>query len=167
MAKHLFLVRHAEAASAEARQDDKTRDLTQAGIKESLHLGAWLGENNFSFDLIVSSSAVRTEQTASLIAEGMKLEHPKILLEDVLYDASVGQLLNYINNIEDAYEQVLLIGHNPAMSYLAEYLTKADIGSMLPCSTAIVKFDLPSWKQVSENTGVLEKHVTAESVARF
>ena len=65
MAKHLFLVRHAEAASAEARQDDKTRDLTQAGIKESLHLGAWLGENNFSFDLIVSSSAVRTEQTGA------------------------------------------------------------------------------------------------------
>lgn len=167
MAKHLFLVRHAEAASREARQDDKTRELTSAGVKESLHLGAWLAENNFSFDFIVSSSALRAEQTASLISEGMKVEHPRILLEDILYDASVRQLLDHINNLEDAYNNVLLVAHNPAMSYLAEYLTKADIGDMLPCSATIIKFDFSSWKQVSENTGVLEKYVTAESVAKF
>lgn len=167
MAKHLFLVRHAEAASPASRQDDKTRELTPAGVKESLHLGAWLAENNFSFDLIVSSSALRAEQTASIIAEGMKIENPKILLNDVLYDASVRQLLHHINNIEDAYSNVLLVAHNPAISYLAEYLTKADIGDMPPCSAAVIKFDIPSWKLVSENTGALEKYVTAESVAKF
>jgi phosphohistidine phosphatase len=167
MAKHLLLVRHAEAASREGRQDDKTRELTPAGVKESLHLGAWLAENNFSFDLIVSSSALRAEQTASIVAEGMKLEQPKILLDDILYEASARQLLDHINNIEDAYGDVLLVAHNPAISYLAEYLTKADIGDMLPCSAAIIKFDLPSWKLVSENTGALEKYVTAETAARF
>jgi phosphohistidine phosphatase len=163
MAKHLFLVRHAEAASREARQDDKTRDLTPAGLKESLHLGAWLAEKNFSFDLIVSSSARRTEQTASLIAEGMKLGNQKILLEDILYDASVRQLLDHINNIEDGYNDVLLVGHSPSISYLAEYLTKADIGNMPTCGAAIIKFDLSSWKQVGENTGALERYVTPEN----
>ncbi len=167
MAKHLYLVRHAEAVPKEARQEDKTRELAQAGVKESLHLGAWLREKKTSFDLLVTSSAVRAEQTAALIAEGMKLENPRLKIEDVLYEASVRQLLDYINNIEDSYNQVLCVAHNPSASYLAEYLTKADVRDMAAGSLAIIDFDLNSWKLVSENSGVLRRYVTAESVARF
>lgn len=159
MAKHLYLLRHAEAAAKESRQDDKNRELTQAGIKDSLHMGAWFREQKVEFDLIVSSSAFRAEQTASLTAEGMKLEHPRILLEDVLYDASVRQFLDYINNIEDAYSNVLVVGHNPAISYLAEYLTKGDIGDMPSGALAITLFDFPSWKSVTENSGQLVTYI--------
>jgi phosphohistidine phosphatase len=167
MFKQLYLLRHAEAAAKEARQDDKSRELTQTGIKDCMHLGAWLVAQGIHFDLFVSSSALRAEQTAELIAEAMKVENPKIQTEDVLYEASVRQLLDYVNNLEDGYNNVLLSGHNPAISYLAEYLTKADIGDMAPGSVAIIQFDLRSWKEVSENTGDLVKYVTAESVARF
>jgi phosphohistidine phosphatase len=167
MAKHLYLFRHAEAAAKEARQDDKSRQLAQAGVKDSLHMGAWFREQHFHFDLIVSSSAARAEQTATLCAEGMKLEHPRILVEDVLYEASVRQFLDYVNNIEDAYHHVLIVGHNPVISYLAEYLTKADIGDMVSGSVAIIKFELKSWKEVSEASGHLVNNVTPERVARF
>ena len=164
MPKTLFLMRHAVAASAESRQDDKNRDLTQAGVKDSLHMGAWFVRQKARWDLMVSSSALRAEQTANLVAEGMKIEHPRVLVEDVLYDASVRQLLEYVNNIEDAYHSVLIVGHNPALSYLAEYLTKAHIGDMAPGSVAIIRFEFSSWKQVSENTGVLEKHMSPEGL---
>ncbi len=150
-------MRHAKAAARESRQDDKSRELTQAGIKDSLVAGALLRERNAPCDLIVSSSAARTEQTAQLMAEAMKLEHIRIVPEDVLYEASVRQFLEYVNNIEDAYHHVLIVGHNPTISYLAEYLTKADIGEMATADVAIIKFDLRSWKLVSENTGVLEE----------
>ena len=155
MPKTLYLMRHAEAAAKEARQEDKSRELTQSGVKDALHTGAWLREQNTHWDLLVSSSAIRAEQTAHMVAEGMKLDHPRILLEDVLFDASVRQLLDYVNNIEDAYQSVLIVGHNPAISYLAEYLTKADIGDMAPGAVAIIRFELSSWKLVSENTGVM------------
>ena len=155
MPKTLYLMRHAEAAAKEARQEDKSRELTQSGVKDALHTGAWLREQNTNWDLIVSSSAIRAEQTALMVAEGMKLDHPRIVLEDVLFDASVRQLLDYVNNIEDAYQSVLIVGHNPAISYLAEYLTKADIGDMAPGAVVIIRFELSSWKLVSENTGVM------------
>ena len=155
MAKTLHLLRHAEAAAKEARQDDKARELTQAGIKDSMHLGAWLLTQNITFDLIVSSSALRAEQTAGLIVESMKLENAHIRVEDVLNEASVRQLLQYINNLDDGCTNVLLTGHNPAISYLAEYLTKADIHDMSPGALAIIHFDLASWKEVGENTGKL------------
>lgn len=155
MSRTLYLMRHAEAAAKEARQEDKSRELTQSGVKDALHTGAWLREQNTNWDLIVSSSAIRAEQTALMVAEGMKLDHPRILLEDVLFDASVRQLLDYVNNIEDAYQSVLIVGHNPSISYLAEYLTKADIGDMAPGAVVIIRFELSSWKLVSENTGVM------------
>lgn len=148
-------MRHAEAAAKEARQEDKSRELTQSGVKDAVNTGAWLREQNTSWDLIVSSSAIRAEQTALMVAEGMKLDHPRILLEDVLFDASVRQLLDYVNNIEDAYQSVLIVGHNPSISYLAEYLTKADIGDMAPGAVVSIRFELSSWKLVSENTGVM------------
>ena len=160
MPKHLYLLRHAEAAAKEARQDDKTRELTQTGIKDCMHLGARFLEEGIHFDLLVSSSALRAEQTAGLIAESMKVENPRIHPEDVLYEASVRQLLDYVNNLEDGYNNVLLTGHNPGISYLAEYLTKADIGDMIPGSVAIIRFEFSSWKQVSENTGELVKYVS-------
>lgn len=162
MTKILYLMRHAEASAKEARQEDKLRELTPTGVKESLHVGAWLRDQNTHWDLLVSSSALRAEQTAHLVAEGMKLEQPRILLEDSLYEGSVRQFLDYVNNIEDGYKEVLIVGHNPTISYLAEYLTKADIGDMPAAAVTVIKFDFTTWKQVSENTGVLERYVTAE-----
>ena len=167
MPKTLYLQRHAKAAGKEARQEDKSRELMQSGLKDALHMGAWFAEQNIHFDLIVSSSAMRAEQTAMLVTEGMKIEHPKILLEDILYEASVRQFLDYINNIEDAYHHVLIVGHNPVISYLAEYLTKADVGDMATGSTVIITFDFSSWKNVSENTGVFVRYVEPDEVARF
>ena len=167
MPKHLYLFRHAEATAKGSRQEDKSRELAQSGIKDSLHMGAWFREQNFQFDLIISSSAVRAEQTASLAIEGMKRENAKILLEDVLYEASVRQFLDYINNIEDVYHHVLIVGHNPVISYLGEYLTKADVGQMTAGGVSIIKFESDSWKNVGEATGQLVRYVSPEEVAPF
>ncbi|MEO5599727.1 MAG: phosphohistidine phosphatase SixA [Cyclobacteriaceae bacterium] len=167
MAKHLYLFRHAEAAGKESRQEDRNRELSQAGVKDSLHMGAWFQDQNIKFDAIISSSAMRAEQTAMLAVEAMKLEKSKIILEDVLYEASLKVFLDYLNNIEDAYQHVLCVGHNPVISYLAEYLTKAEMGEMVAGSVAIIKFEFPTWKKVSENTGELVQYVTPEMVARY
>jgi phosphohistidine phosphatase len=158
MTKTLFLLRHAEAAAKESWQDDKARDLTSTGIKQSLHMGAWFREQNFSFDLIISSPAVRAEQTATLAAEGMKIDNPKIIFDDTLYEASVRHLLQCINNIEDANKSVLVVAHNPGISYLAEYLTKADIGDMAAGSVAIIQLDVASWNEVTERSGALVRY---------
>lgn len=160
-------MRHAEAAPKLSRQDDRSRELTQLGVKHALHMGAWFLENNINLELIACSSALRAEQTAHLIAEGMKLDNQRILVEDVLYEASVRQLLDYVNNLEDGYQNVMIVAHNPAISYLAEYLTKADIGDMTPGAATIIRFDLGSWKLVSENTGILDRYVAPEEVAKY
>ena len=155
-------MRHAKAAPREMRQDDKSRELTSEGVKQSRHMGAWFQEKNIRFDLVVSSSAARAEETARLVLEGMNTESPRMIEEDVLYEASVRHFLEYVNNIEDGYERVLIVGHNPTISYLAEYLTKAHIGDMSTGSVVVISFDLSSWKLVTENRGVMERYLKPE-----
>lgn len=153
MAKHLYLVRHAEAVVKESRQDDHSRELTPKGVRDALHLGARLKEQNHTLDLLVSSSALRAEQTTTLIAETLNLD--RILLEDLLYEAPVRLLLEYVNNLEDSCHNVMLTGHNPGITYFAEYLTKADIGDMVPGRMVIVQFSVASWKEVGGGMGMV------------
>lgn len=158
-------MRHAKASHKETQQDDKSRELTSQGVRQSRHIGAWFDAQKIRFDLMIGSSATRAEETARLVAEGMSVESPRLLIEDALYEASVRNFLDYVNNIEDGYESVLIVGHNPTISYLAEYLTKGDIGDMSTGSVSIISFNLASWKLVSENTGVLERYVRPDEVA--
>lgn len=157
-------MRHAKASHQESKEDDKSRELRPEGVRQSRHIGAWFDAQKIRFDLMISSSATRAEETARLVAEGMDIEPPRLLIEDALYEVSVRNFLDYINNIEDGYERVLIVGHNPTISYLAEYLTKADIGDMSTGSVSIISFNLASWKLVSENTGVLERYVRPDEV---
>ena len=48
---------------------------------------------------------------------------------------------------------VLLIGHNPAISFLADYLTAEDIHNMALCATVALEFDLDDWTSVAAQNG--------------
>lgn len=155
MTKTLYLMRHAEAGPKEGRKDDRSRELTPAGIRAARQAGDWLHQQKITLDLLVSSDALRAEQTIRLVAEGLALDSPRILLDDTLYEASLRQLLDYINQLDDSYNHVLIVGHNPAITYFAEYLTKAEIRDMSPGSIIVIRFELASWKEVSQNTGAI------------
>lgn len=155
-------MRHAQAVSRGGGGDDRSRELSQKGVRDALLIGNWLRERQVPLDLIAHSSASRTTQTAELVAEALKGDSTVLLSEDVLYDASVRQLLQYVREIEDAYTNALLVAHNPAVSYLAEYLTKADTGGFPTGAVAIIRFDTGSWKNVDENTGSLVEFVHPE-----
>ncbi len=158
--KNLYIMRHAQAVSREGRGEDRLRELSQRGVRDALFIGNWLRERAIPLDLIVHSSASRTTQTAELVAEALKKgDSMPLLAEDVLYEASVRLLLQYIREIEDGYRDVLVVAHNPAVSYLAEYLTKADTGGFPAGALAIIRFDHNSWKNVDEGTGTLEEFV--------
>lgn len=155
MAKQLFLTRHAEAVEKSSHQSDKDRELTPAGVQQSFQIGAYLLRENFTPDIIYASIAERARLTASLAAETMKFDASKILLEEELYTASVRTFFGFLCKLDDAYQKVMCIGHNPVISYLAEYLTKAEIGDMTTAGIVIISFDVSSWNELSQGNGEL------------
>ncbi len=152
--KTLILIRHAEADNS---MPDKERRLTQAGISQAFKAGGFLSENQgLNLQKIFHSSAERTTMTAETILDVMKLDESILVPEDELYNASLGNFLKFVNDIDNSYNKVAVVGHNPAISYLAEYFVSGENLSFSPSQMACIHFDLESWSELSQHSGKLE-----------
>lgn len=153
--KTLFLIRHAKSDWSDDSVKDHDRTLNSRGFRVAPKMAMFLKESEISFDKIFSSSAIRAKTTAEFIAERINDEN---ILEEMpeLYMATSRQLLNIVNQLDDSFEKVALVGHNPDFTYFAEYLTNEAIGHLPTCGIVQIEFDLDSWTQVSQNLGKLK-----------
>ena len=155
MVRTLYLIRHAEAEEALHGIKDFDRQLTPLGMRNASRMGKLLSDYNISPDLMVSSTALRASGTAELISDQLKLPVGKLEYLDQIYEASVRSLFNYICDLNVEYKTVVIVGHNPVLVYLGEYLTKKAINKLVPCGILQIGFDLNSWSEVSEGNGTL------------
>lgn len=162
MPRFLYLMRHAQSADKQPGFSDKERDLTPTGIREALLMGGYLLQHKYFPDLILSSTAIRAKTTATHIVDTLKLGPDIIQLEEELFTASVRTFFAQIHDLDDSLNTVLCIGHNPTLSYLAEYITRAEIGDMPPAGLVIIQFHHAHWKEVSAGTGELVRLITPE-----
>jgi phosphohistidine phosphatase len=164
MAKHLFLYRHAEAAQSHSSDGDRDRELTSKGISQSHKMGAYLLANHLNVTNIFSSPALRAHQTAAITAEAMKINSGEIVMEEELYTATTRTFFEFISRFDSMVNSVMCVGHNPTITYLAEYFTKESIGDMSPAGIAIIKFDITSWNEVTQGNGHLVKYISPELI---
>jgi phosphohistidine phosphatase len=167
MQKQLILVRHAETLEKQTGQHDKDRELTSNGIIQATQAGSYLKEHRIRIDVIFSSSAIRTNMTSAIIADLVQCDKEKVFYCDELYDATTRTFLQFINEIDDKYQSAVCVGHNPAITYLAEHLTKADVGEMAPGSFVIITIDTDHWSEVKEGSAKFDKHVYPSTVKKY
>lgn len=164
MERFLYLMRHAQSADKQPGQADKVRELTVQGIRDSIKIGSWLNSQKINPDLILTSTAIRAKATSGLLLDTLKLMPDKILLNDELYEASVRTFLKEVTQLEDTLNHVLCVGHNPTISYLAEYLTKAEIGDLPPGGLVVIRFEILLWHKIGEASGTCIKLITPEII---
>jgi phosphohistidine phosphatase len=80
----------------------------------------------------------------------------EIVFEDSIYEASLQALLNLIVNFDESAEKVFLIGHNPSLCMLADYLTEEEIYSLPTSGTVYIRFEIEKWGEISKGLGHLE-----------
>ena len=158
--KQLILVRHAEAAEKLNNQPDKERELTTSGKKDAAQIGAYLNREKFLPDIIISSDAKRAKQTAQIIASQLQVDAKKMIYDSLLYEVSGTRVfLEQTNTIPDRFETVMLVGHNPIISAMAEFFTHESKGNMPPAAAMVVKFELESWKEVAQANGNILEYI--------
>jgi phosphohistidine phosphatase len=113
----LHLLRHAKS-SWDDDGDDHARPLTRRGREAARLIGESLAKVVTEIDLVLCSSAVRTRETAELALADLT-PAPKIRYEDGLYLASRTALMQRLREIDERYEAVMVIGHNPGLQELA------------------------------------------------
>lgn len=149
--KSLFLLRHAKAASSTDLLADQDRPLTDRGVKDAKKLGDRMHKKSYSFDLILSSPAIRAITTAQLVANRLGHKQKFLAVEKSIYLCDMETLIDVVANIPKKIDAVLLVGHNPGLSDLACFLAGEPI-SMPTCALLELVFEMKTWDQISPNS---------------
>ncbi len=152
----LLMIRHAKSDWSEVGQKDFDRDLNSRGYRDAPKVGVRLKSLDIKPDIVFSSPAVRTKLTSQFVIEQLDYPLENIIYEDELYEASSRSLLNFINSINDEYNSVIIIGHNPTFTYVAEYLTGNVIGNIPTAGAVAIQLEIDSWKEASKDLGKLQ-----------
>jgi phosphohistidine phosphatase len=113
----LILWRHAEAHDAEPGDEDMQRALTPRGRKQAERMAVWLESQLPQGTRILSSPAVRAEQTVRALARKYKVR-------DALSPGASVQDVLETSGWPDAKYPVLLVGHQPAMGGVIAHLLR-------------------------------------------
>ncbi|PWJ43902.1 SixA phosphatase family protein [Sediminitomix flava] len=153
--KQIVLIRHAEAENSYLGGSDFDRDLTTEGITHAIQLGRELNTEGLEVDKLIFSTAQRTKETTRYISELLNLSEEKLEEAPSIYNASVGQLYEMIQGLDNTMNSVVLVGHNPAISYLAEYLTE-EFYSFVPASAVAIELDVEEWNHIVKGFGTIK-----------
>ena len=111
----LIFWRHAEAFDALEGQDDLSRTLTPKGEKQAVRMSQWLDRQLPEGIRVMSSPAVRCEQTVKALGRKVKYK------SELLPNASLDDLL-VTTGWPDSKMSVLITGHQPVLGQAIAYL---------------------------------------------
>ena len=115
----LVVLRHAKAEPG--GETDAARELAQRGWDDALEAGRWLVDSGISPDAALVSSSRRTVSTWLALAEGGSFEAEATYSES-LYSAGPETALDLVRETDESVSNLVVVGHNPTMAYLAQLL---------------------------------------------
>ena len=153
--KVLYLVRHAKSSWKDTSLGDRDRPLNKRGRRTAPVMGERMAALGYRPDLIISSPANRAFTTAGVIAEKVGYDASDIVRDEDLYFSGTGHMRRLLSNVDDRYQSVMMVGHNPAMTYFMNALADTSVGNMPTCAIAVIGFDVASWGDVASVQGEL------------
>jgi phosphohistidine phosphatase len=163
----LLLLRHAKSSWDDPSLADRDRPLAPRGHRAAARMANHLRSDVPRPDLVLCSPALRTRETLDRMSNAFG--DAVVVVDDELYGAGEGELLERLRAVDDRFETVAVIGHNPGIHDLAIALagSGADLDRMeakFPTGAlAVLAFDR-LWRDVSPGGGLLEAFVTPKDL---
>jgi len=147
--KRLTLMRHGDAQWKDPEVEDFARPLNRRGNSEVEGMARRITELALAPDLIIASPARRAQQTAEIIARELALLPRVVRCEEALYLAGAQEILQLVRAIGPRVPHLMIIGHNPGVSELAQMLLpRQELGGLGTAALCSITFDIKEWKAV-------------------
>jgi phosphohistidine phosphatase len=137
---------------------DHDRPLNERGLTDAPLMAERLKTEQFSPDIMYSSTALRALNTAQLIRDGIKPDTP--LIEDaLLYHAFIHDYTRFIHELDDTNSHIAIVGHNPTITMMVNLLSKENVTDSMPtcCVVTITFAEADSWQLISPHTGIVNR----------
>lgn len=135
----LFLLRHADANTEAARDDD--RRLSDKGISQAERVARFCEAHGFAPEIILTSPVRRAQETSKIVAAHLRTE--LLVVPWLSCGMRAGQALDELSGCS-RFGSVMLVGHEPDFSMLAAHLLGISAEHAITIKKASLShFDLP------------------------
>jgi phosphohistidine phosphatase len=143
--KTLTLLRHAKSSWDEPGLADLDRPLNERGERDVPRMASRLADAGIRPSLILSSPAVRAWTTARLVAREIGYPVEFLQREPRLYLAGVKTLIDVIGQQENRFNNIVIVGHNPGLTEMAQYMMPGVTDNIPTCGLVSVFIDADDW----------------------
>ena len=144
--KNLYLIRHAKSDWSDESKSDLERGLNKRGQKSIPTMADALKKVNVMPDLILCSPAKRAKLTAKGLAKEIHYKG-KIDYKETLYMAEPIEVIKIIKEIQDKYNNVFIIGHNPETTELTDLMVDEYIDNVPTLGIVALNAPIKHWKK--------------------
>ena len=152
--KHLFLIRHAKSSWADDTLHDRERPLNARGQRQLPPLGRALARAGAFSGHVCASPAARAQQTLAGIRPA-SLPETAAQTDPALYTFDRRRLAHWLKRCDGA-ETLAIVGHNPALLELAQWLLKHPPQQLPTASFLHLRLPIAHWHQLAKGKARLE-----------
>lgn len=155
--KTFYLVRHAKSSWDNPDLRDEERPLNERGLKDAPFMAKLMKSKGVEPDLLVTSPAIRALTTAAYFKMALDVEGEDFWVRDDIYEAMTVKITDIIHRLPEDAETVMIFGHNPTFTNVANLFTAKYIDNIPTCGVVCLRSDAATWPDVDpSNTKVVE-----------
>ncbi len=147
--KNLILIRHGKS-SWNAPLLDKDRPLAGRGMQDAHLVSMEIGKHLPKTFTILSSTAKRASETAIIFAQNLSCPIESIIFKDELYTFDYRQLEKFIKSCNNDYDNVILFGHNDAITNFVNKFGNVFIDNVPTTGFVSINFQSNDWQSIDK-----------------
>ena len=162
--KTVHLIRHAKSSWSRPHLSDIDRPLNNRGQRACGIMAQPIVDAGCSFEHVFCSVARRAQLTIEGLADALVGQDVEWQLDEELYTFSFHHLLNWVTRLDDAMDNVVVIGHNPAITDFCNGMGNQYIRNVPTCGYVQLVFAGNKWRDLSQGSGKLVTFLTPKMV---
>ena len=143
--KTVYLVRHAKSSWDYHSLRDNERPLNDRGLRDAPFMAKMLHQKGVEPDALISSPAVRALTTAIFFKIGLGVDGRDVLIRDEIYESMSSSIVKLIQRLPEDFSTVMLFGHNPTFTSVANIFSENYISNMPTCSIVRIDGKVKNW----------------------
>lgn len=160
--KTILISRHAKSAWDNPRLTDFDRPLNERGHKDAPEMAKKIRKAGFIPDVLISSPANRARTTANYYAADLQLPVSEV---KKLYHGMPEDYLSVIQELPEDVHTVMLFGHNPGITYIANMIQPGVTDNIPTAGVIIARSPANSWEEVEWQNCRLEKIAVPKEIS--
>lgn len=149
--KSITFVRHAKS-SWKFKVDDHERPLNKRGHFDANFMASISVVKSITPEFVLCSTAQRARETCDYFIKNQVFGVDEVEYNPNIYDFSGFQLANEIRNLNPKLSNILIIGHNHALTDIVNSMTTDMLDPIPTCGLVQLSFSSNKWSDLRNGT---------------